>query len=303
MRAAVFGLILCATSSGAAAALPAPVHEMVIAALATEDQATISAVIRVAKTTNPNDIAEIDMLTTRHQQKLAAQTKRAVEAERERLASAGLLSLWTGEIEVGGSRSTGNTRTLGAYGAIKLKRSGLDWQHDLTIRADYQETDGQATTERAVLSWQPRYKIDRTYYVFGLTQYEHDRFLGYEHRVTAGVGVGVVAANSKRLQVELDAGPVIRYTRFYDEANRLRLAGRGAAKLQWSPWDNITLAQELAVYVQRDSTTATATTSVETLLFGPIKGRLSYNVQYERDAPPDQKKSDTVSRASLVYDF
>jgi putative salt-induced outer membrane protein len=39
------------------------------------------------------------------------------------------------------------------------------------------------------------------------------------------------------------------------------------------------------------------------LLFGPLKGRLSYNVQYERDAPEGQKRTDTVSRASLVYAF
>jgi len=293
-----------ATGAGAAAPLPDGVRAMIETALASDEPQTIAAIVAVAKKANPDSIAEIEAMTADHEQKLAAKAKARADAEHERLASAGVFSLWTGQLELGGSWSTGNTRTLGLYGAGKLKRSGLDWQHDLSMRVDYQETDGIATTERAVAAWQPRYKISPSYYTYGLSQYEHDRFLGYRHRLTAGVGLGVVAVNNPKLKLELDAGPALRYTAFYDdEPDEQRIAGRAAVNMKWTPWSRLTVAQELAVYVEKENTTATSTTSIETLLFGPLKGRLSYNVQYERDAPADQKRTDTVSRASLVYSF
>ncbi|MFZ5706658.1 MAG: DUF481 domain-containing protein [Pseudomonadota bacterium] len=287
-----------------AAPLPDPVRAMIETAMASDEPETIAAVVSVAKKANPGSIEEIDALVADHDRALAEAKARKEQQERDRLASAGLLELWTGQVELGGSWSTGNTRTLGLYGGAKLKRSGLDWQHDLSARIDYQETDNVATTERAVVAWQPRYKISRSYYAFGLTQYEHDRFLGYRHRLTAGAGLGVVLADSTRFRLEIDAGPAFRFTSFYgpDESEK-RLAGRGGLNLRWTPISRLTLAQEVALYVEKGNSTATSTTSVETLLFGPLKGRLSYNVQYERDAPEGQKRTDTVSRASLVYAF
>ena len=128
-------------------------------------------------------------------------------------------------------------------------------------------------------------------------------------RATLKNGIPVMLARRTAIpklsmRLEFDAGPAVRYTSFYDGApDEQRLAGRGGLNMKWTPLPRLTLAQELAVYVEKENTTAASTTSVETLLFGPLKGRLSYAVQYERDAPPDQKRTDTVSRASLVYSF
>lgn len=305
MRGIIWTAAALSTGGPALAApLPEPVRAMIETALATDEPQTVAAVIAVAKRANPDSVAEIEAMTADHERDLAAKAQAKAEAERERLASAGVLSLWRGQVELGGSWSTGNSRTLGLYGAAKLKRSGLDWQHDLSLRADYQRSDGQTATERAVAAWQPRYKISPSYYAYGLTQYEHDRFLGYQHRLTAGAGLGVVAVNNPSLRLEFDAGPAYRYTSFYDGApDEQRMAGRGGLNMKWTPWPRLTLAQEVAVYVEKQNTTAASTTSIETLLFGPLKGRLSYNVQYERDAPTDQKRTDSVSRASLVYSF
>ena len=289
----------------AAAPLPDAVRAMIEEAIQAGDPQTTAAVIGVAKRTNPDSLAEIDALSSSYNRDVAAKAKAKADAERERLASAGILSLWKGQVELGGSWSTGNTRTLGLYGATKLKRSGLNWEHELSARIDYQETDKVPTTERAVAAWVPRYKINPSYYAFGFTQYEHDRFLGYDHRVTGGGGLGVVVVNTPKLRLELETGPVVRYTRFRDptEADETRVAGRGSIDMKWTPWPDVTLAQELAIYGPGENTTITSTSSLETILFGPVKGRLSYNVQYERDAPVDQKSTDTVSRASLVYNF
>ena len=285
--------------------LPDAIAAMIDSALATKDPATVAAVVSVAKRTAPENVADIDAMVVDHDRMVAAQAAEKAQAERERLANAGMLSLWKGQFELGGSWSTGNTRSLGLYGAAKATREGLDWQHDISARIDYQETNRIPTTERAVAAYQPRYKFDQTFYAYGLEQYEHDRFLGYRNRLTSGVGLGVVAASGPELHLEFDLGPAFRYTEYYgpDMGREQRIAGRGGLSLKWIPWPSVTVAQDAAVYVQKGNTTATSTTSIDTRLFGPVKGRLSYNVQYERDAPDGQKTTDTVSRASIVYSF
>src|SRR5690606_16098157 len=105
------------------------------------------------------------------------------------------------------------------------------------------------------------------------------------------------------LKLTLDAGPALRRTIFYVGDEEDRLAGRGSVNLRWSPSPRVTLAQEVAAYVEKANTSVRSTTSLETLLFGPLKARLSHNIQYERDAPPGQKEVDTVSRASVIYSF
>lgn len=303
---AIFALscfALFSPGAASAAPLPEPIRAMIENALATKDPPTVAAVVSVARRTAPDSGADIDAMVADHNRMVEARAAEMAQAERERLANAGIFSLWKGQLELGGSWSTGNTRSLGLYGAAKATREGLDWRHDFSARIDYQETDKTPTTERAVAAYQPRYKFNRTYYIYGLEQYEHDRFLGYRNRLTSGVGLGVVAASRPEFRLEFDLGPAFRYTEYYVEPNEERIAGRGSLSLKWIPWPSVTIAQDAAVYVEKGNTTATSTTSVDTRLFGPVKGRLSYNVQYERDAPVGQKTTDTVSRASLVYSF
>jgi putative salt-induced outer membrane protein len=286
-----------------AAPIPQQIRAMLDTAIASKDANTIAAVTSVAKKTAPDSAAEIDAIFDDYQQHQKAVQAEKLEAERERLASASLLSLWKGQFEVGGSRTTGNTDTLGLYGAIKGERKGLHWTHSLTARIDYQRTDGQPTTERILAAYQPRYLLSPGFYTYGLTQYEHDRSLGYRDRYTAGAGLGVTLVDKPDLKIDVDVGPAFRYTEFYEEPRESRIAGRGSLAIRWKPVERITLTQEASVYGQRGGTTAASTTAIDTMLFGPVKGRLSYAVQYESDQPDGQKPLDTVSRASLVYNF
>ena len=57
------------------------------------------------------------------------------------------------------------------------------------------------------------------------------------------------------------------------------------------------------MYVEGAQTSAKSSTALETLLFGPLKGRLSYEVQHERDARVNRSAIDTSTRASLLYSF
>ncbi|HEY3697376.1 DUF481 domain-containing protein [Phenylobacterium sp.] len=297
-------LLLCALPGGALAAPPPdPIRAMVETAISTDDPATIAGVVSVAKRTVPDSAAEIDAIAADYYAQLSARKAAEAREAEARVAAAGPLSLWRGSIELGGSRSTGNSGVLDLYSGLDLTRVGIRWTHKLTAHAEYQETSGTPSTERALFAYQPQLKLDPVFYAYGLGQYEHDRFLGYRNRYTAGVGVGVSAVERPDLKIDFDAGPAARLTNFYDMATQDRLAARGSFHLKWLPSPRLTFTEETAIYLQKGDTTAKSSTAIETRLFGPLKARLSYDLQYESDAPEGQENLDTTSRVSLVYGF
>ncbi|MDB5448463.1 MAG: hypothetical protein JWQ97_3780 [Phenylobacterium sp.] len=297
-------LLICGLPGAALAAPPPdPIRAMVDTALATDDPATIASVVSVAKRTVPDSAAEIDAMAADYYAQLSARKAAEAREAEARVAAAGPLSLWKGTIELGGSRSTGNSRVLDVYGGLDLTRAGISWSHKLTAHAEYQQTSGAQSAERALVAYQPQVKLDEPYYAYGLGQYEHDRFLGYRNRYTAGVGFGVSAVKRPDLKIDFDAGPAARRTDFYDMRTENRLAARGSFHLNWLPSPRLTFTEEAALYLQRGDTTAKSSTALETRLFGPLKARLSYEAQYESAAPERQENLDTTSRVSLIYSF
>ncbi len=154
-----------------------------------------------------------------------------------------------------------------------------------------------------MISYQPQRRLSHIGYLYGLGEFEHDRFLGYRDRYTAGVGVGLKVADSAGLSIQLDAGPAVRDARYYERAEEIRGAVRASTSVAWSVRPDLTVSEDAAIYFDRSHTTARSTLAVDTRVFGPLKARLSYNVQYERDAPIARHQVDTVTRAGLVYGF
>ncbi len=279
------------------------VRALIDAATASGDEKAVATIMRFARATNPDTTAQIDALDAEFDAKQAE--KRAVEA-RERataLANAAFLDNWKGEMEAGGSRLTGNTNGFGVYGAVKLTREGLHWRNTLTGRVDYQRTNGETVTERGLAAWQPNYKFDDRLYAYGIAQFEHDRFLGYTDRYTAGGGIGYRVISQPTLKVDFEGGPAVRRTNFVEDGTVTRIAGRGSLAVRWAILPTLSLAQDAAVFVEEGNNNASATTALDTKLIGALKARLSYNVTYERGALAASDSVDTITRATIVYSF
>ena len=125
LTTAIIGAAILSTP--AAAALPDPVKAMIDAAIASGDKQDVLAVVKIAKTTNPDDVAEIDAILADYN---SAQAKMAEAALREQ-QQAGFFENWKGQGELGGFRSTGNTRNLGLSGGIKLVKDAVKWRLNL----------------------------------------------------------------------------------------------------------------------------------------------------------------------------
>lgn len=287
----------------APARLTDSVRALIDAAIASGDETAVKAILRYARQTNPETAPQIDALSAEFDARQAEKAAQAARVRADQLANAAFLDYWKGEIEIGGSRSTGNTRSLGLYGAVNLNREGLDWRFKFNGRAYVQQTNGVTTTERAAIAFQPNYKVDERFYAYGIAQYEHDRFLGYANRYTGGGGIGYGLIARPGMKLDFEGGPAVRFTDYVDSRQATSIAGRASMNFNWQVTPTLNLSQNAAVYLENDSKNAVATTTLDTRLIGALKARLSYNVQYEADAPPGRDPVDTLSRATLVYSF
>lgn len=313
LRSLPFACTLALAAAPAAAELPAPVRAMIEAAIATGDEAKVRTVIELAKATNPADGAEIDAINAafladkREQQKLAE--ARRIEAIRE----ASLLERWKGRGELGGSRATGNSPSLGLAAGLDIKREGIDWTHSLRGRADYQRTGGIVTREKYFAAYEPRFQIDTDLFAYGLGQFERDTIQGYDARWAVSAGLGWQAVKRPGLNLALKAGPAFRRTESTNGETDDRLAGLLGLDFDWSFAEGVKLTQDsnlvaetggaATVFFDSRSTTLALVTGLEARITGKLSSRFAYQVDYNSDPPAGKVSTDTISRVTLVYGF
>ena len=283
----------------AQAALPDPVKAMIEAAIASKNDADVQTVVKLAKSTNPDDVAEIETILASYTAEKAA----LAAAEEQRKLQAGFFENWSGQGELGGFHSSGNTDSTGISASLKLKKDGVKWRHNLRALADYQRTNGTTNREQFLAAYEPNYKFNDRLYAYGLAQYERDRFQGFSSRITISGGLGYAVIKSDDAVLNIKGGPAWRKTSVIGGGSSSNVAGLAALDSFWQISDNLRLTQDLNAYVESDNSTFASTTGLETKLIGALSARLSYSWEYETDPPLGVEKTDKISRATLVYDF
>ncbi|WP_010408514.1 DUF481 domain-containing protein [Sphingomonas echinoides] len=285
-----------AATPPAPAPIPPAVKAMLDAAIASNNDGEIVTVAKYARTAAPEAAKAIDAQV--------AAWKAAQEAsKRERIEDAGIFDLWHGKAELGGYLTTGNTRDVGVSGAIALTRESVRWRHKVNLAADYKESGGLISREHFLAAYEPNFKFSPRAYVYGATQFESDRFLGYYDRYSASLGAGYSALRGGGLKLDLELGPAYRKTDFTDSTKENSVAARGSVDFAWKLSKAINFTQVASAYVQKINSTVSSTTALNAKLIGPLAAQLSYAVQYESTPPVGRVGTDTTSRAALVYSF
>lgn len=309
----LFAAPLILLGTPAAAELPEAARAMIDAAIASGDAEQVEAVVTTARTAFPNDVAEIDAIWTAfeaNQAELAA--VEAAQEERE-IRQAGLLENWSGEGQIGGFQSSGNTDEVGVSAALALNREGIDWEHRLRLAADYRRLDGATSREQFLASYEPRYQLSPRLFAFGLAQYERDRRQGYSSRYSVSGGLGYKVIDQENMELSVKAGPAYRVTEFVDGTETSRLAALFGLDFDWRVTDRITVTQdanstvetggEALVIVDSSNTTLTATTGLEVGVSDALRARLSWAVEYDSNPPAGAISTDTLTRFTLIYGF
>ena len=314
MRKAYLLLPLALLASAPAhATLPDPVRAMIDAAIATGDAKKVEAVVEAARTTNPDDVAEIDAILsayTTQQRELAEAEARARE---EAIRQAGLLERWSGEGQLGAFQSSGNTDALGLSAQLQLVREGIDWKHKLRLGADYRRNNGQTQREQFIATYEPNLRLNDRLFAYALAQYERDRFQGFSGRYSASGGLGYKAIDNDRMQLQVKAGPAWRHTEYVSGLSDGSLALLLGADFDWKMVDNISLTQDVnavseaggsaLAFIGTDNISLNLVTGLEAGISDALTARISYTVEYDSDPPPGAVSTDTLTRLTLIYGF
>jgi len=301
-RYLALALVASATHSAALAAIPDPVRALIDAAIETGDETKVRTVIDLARTTNPDDAAELDAILEGFEADLALAKAEAEAAKEAEVRRAGLFDNWTGKGELGAFISTGNAENTGLTASLSLVRNGINWRHKLSGRADYQETEGVVTREQYLAAYEPNIKISDRLYAYALAQYERDRFQGFSARYSASGGLGYdILTDGPTLSVK--AGPAWRRTELVDGTSSSNIAGLAALDFDWTISDALSLTQDGSAFVQDGSSTFISDTGLQVAMSDDISLRLSYTLEHDTDPPEGAVKTDTISRITIIYDF
>ncbi len=286
------GVLLLATQA-AAAPVPPETERLIRAAT----PAQIDVVAAVAKTANPTSAAEIDAL-------VASIKAGAAEMRRQRLATLSVFQGWTGEGQLGGSVTSGNTEDTAVNVGIALNREGLMWNHHINAIADFQTTDGETTREAFRVGYQLDYRISDLWFAYGLVQWERDKFALLDRRFTEFIGVGYTVLNIAPLSLVVDGGVAFRQTKYITpDTEENDVAGRVTAKFAWDIRPGIRFTEEAGGLFGGTTSTLFSRTALTVSLAGALSARASFDVNYESEPPPGVESTDTITRFALVYSF
>lgn len=282
------------------AQLPPDLKAMLDAALADGDGAVIAKMFDYARRARPDAIDAIGAMEIAWKQStVAAETARA-EAEKARLAEAGPLENWKGQVEFGASWATGPASSLGLLGTLDLERKGIAWTHKLLLRGELLDTGDVPAVERLVGSWQPRLTLGPRAYVFGLGQFERDPALGYDARYSAGLGAGWKVEQGKAFRLTLEGGPAYRLTRA-DGDSRGRIAGRGSVDLGWALSPRLEFSQRASLFHEAGTSSGFLSSALDSKVTEKLNLRVSYEYRIEEDTARGLSNTGSTTRASLVY--
>ena len=310
---AAISCLLLGAPVAAQEALPEAAQAMIDAAISNGDKGDVESVIAAARAAFPTSTEELDAVAAAYRAQQAEAAKQAAARRETEIRQAGLFDNWSGEGQVGGFVSTGNSDEIGATAALRLERKGIDWEHRLRFAADYREDDGRPTRERFLAQYEPRYQVSDSLFGFGLAQYERDTRQGFAARYVASGGLGYRVIDTATTELSIKAGPAYRVTEFLDGRRADRIAALAGLDFDWQLSEAVKLTQdanstvetggEALLIVDSSNTSLSAITGIEAGLADSLTARLSYTVEYDSNPPAGKVTTDTLTRFTLIYGF
>ncbi|RMF08013.1 MAG: DUF481 domain-containing protein [Alphaproteobacteria bacterium] len=210
---------------------------------------------------------------------------------------------WDGEVELSANRYTGNTDQMGLGLGVAAAKDVERWKHELRGLVEFEENDDETTKQRFLAGYDLNYTFNHRLYVFGNLLYEDDRFGGYDYRFSETVGLGYKVIENDSFGWNVEAGPGARHTNVENGGLETEFVGLLGSKFHWQINERSVVTHNYAMFIGSDRTTIDTTAALKLKINGALSARFSYNYRYDSNVPFDTKKTDTATKAALVYDF
>lgn len=210
---------------------------------------------------------------------------------------------WEKEIELTGVFTTGNTDQKSFGAATKFFRDAEPFQQTITTYFDFNTSDGVTNKRRYGVAFKNDYSVSEISYVSGFASFEGDSFGAFNKRFTLNAGYGVHVFDNDSYKWNLEAGPAVLITRPTAVSDyETDITAYASSLFSWNINERSDFENETKVYVENK--VVIENKSDYTLqISGALSSKLSFDVIYNRDAPIDRKKTDTITRIGILYDF
>lgn len=218
----------------------------------------------------------------------------------------------SGEINIGGSMATGNTDTTRVDAEIKARFKAGRLEDNYRLLAEFADDNGTTSAQRILGSVESRYDMQERLFLFGYLEYDDDKFSGFKYELEGSFGAGYKVFDDADKRLLIQVGPGYRYSKFSTpvppalplvNSSQDEFLIRGSAELEYDISDTTALTNSLIVTWDSSRTKLENTTAVTSKLLGDLATRLSFNIRHNTDPPLLTKKTDTLTKVSLVYGF
>jgi putative salt-induced outer membrane protein len=313
----IFIALMLGWAMPATAATPPGLEDMLKTAVAKGDEAAFDTMVAMALETWPSSRVDIltvasgiqaNWLSASYRQEVASAEQAAIEAEKKSRAR-GIIwyldpSLWNVTAQLGASTSTGDTDEQSIAFGLAMSREFDKWEHDINLDFDFARSRSTTTRRRLQARLNTLYKAWEGIYVANYLEVDFNRFSGFDYRVLDSLGLGTQLLKSDRQSLRLEGGPGVRFNKFEDTGETsTEFLGRVSSTYELKLTDNIDFKDQASAIFGTGSFTFDNRASLSAQINTSLAARLSFQVQYDSDAPVASAPWDTITRATLVYKF
>ena len=234
------------------------------------------------------------------------------------------LSPWSGKVALGYLASSGNTDTTALNFDGEVKYDVNKWHHSLLGRAILKTDNNRSTAESYKAAYELRYDLSDRTYLYGLLDYNNNRFSSYDQQMFQVVGVGRRFIMTEKHQLNGDLGVGASQSDFRDCKPDDVLVGacaigppqtppfgtsenevtyRVSGDYKWQISETASFTQLLSVNIGSSNTFTESLSELRAGIVGNIALVLSYTIRNNSDIAPGTEKTDTYTAISLEYAF
>ena len=210
---------------------------------------------------------------------------------------------WSGTAALGILATSGNSDTTNANLALGVNYDRERWHHEAQFAAAGADTDGVSTAERYKAGYKARWDITERDFLFGLVDWEKDKFSGYDQQISEAFGYGRRVINNEKHVLNVEIGAGLKQSDLRDGTSEDGAILHLGSDFAWTISPTATFNQNLVIEKDSENTFIESVSALKANLIQQIALVFSYTVKNNSDVPAGSDKTDTFTAISLEYGF
>jgi putative salt-induced outer membrane protein len=209
----------------------------------------------------------------------------------------------SGEIAVGYLATSGNSDSASGNASLGMTYTSGRYQNEVNLAAIGARSLDETTAESYAASYELRREFGTSSYVFGLLDWDKDRFSGFDRRTSETVGYGNRLIDNEQHRLSVDIGAGARQAQPVVGPEQREGIVRGALDYVWVFTETSQFRQNLVVESGSDNTHTESVSALRARLLNDVGLVVSYTVKHNSDVPLGREKTDKFTSIALEYAF